>query len=327
MTMRCAILNDYQNVALTMADWSSVAHDLELVVFDQHIGNEEETAAALQDFDLVVLMRERTPFPRSLFARLPRLKFLITTGRRNPSVDIDGAAAHGVIACGTGSFHHPTAELTWGLILALCRHIPLEDANLRKGGPWQISVGSDLNGKCLGIIGLGHLGTQVARIGQAFGMDICAWSHNLTPERSAEAGAAYLSKDDLISRSDILTIHTNLSHRTVDLISAPEFVRMKPTALLVNTSRGHIVNEAALVNALRSRKIAGAALDTYDIEPLPIDHPLRSLPNTVLTPHIGYVTQDNYRLFFRLVVEGIRAWLDGEPIRQLTHEEQLDRTL
>ncbi len=327
MALRCAILNDYQRVALTMADWSPVADALEIVTFDTHTGNEDDTAAALQDFDMVVLMRERTPFPESLFAKLPRLKFLITTGRRNPSVDIDGAARHGVVACGTGSFHHPTAELTWGLILALCRHIPAEDLNLRQNGPWQISVGVDLKGKTLGIVGLGHLGTQIARIGRAFEMDVAAWSHNLTPERCAEHGVRYVDKDGLLAQSDILTIHTNLSRRTVDLIGEAELARMKRTALLINTSRGFIVNETALVKALRSGTIAGAALDTYDVEPLPADHPFRTMKNTVLTPHVGYVTQDNYRLFFSLVVEGIRAWLDGQPIRRLTHEEQLDRTL
>lgn len=327
MVLRCAILNDYQRVALTMADWSPVAGELEITVFDRHTGGEDATAAALADFDMVVLMRERTPFPESLFAKLPRLKFLITTGRRNPSVDIDGAARHGVVACGTGSFHHPTAELTWGLILALCRHIPEEDLNLRRNGPWQVSVGRDLKGRTLGVLGLGHLGTQIARIGQAFQMDVIAWSHNLTPERCAEVGARHVSKDELLASSDILTIHTNLSRRTVDLIDAAALARMKRSALLINTSRGFIVNEAALIEALRNGTIAGAALDTFDVEPLPADHPYRSLPNTVMTPHIGYVTEENYRLFFRLVVEGIRAWLDGAPVRILTHEEQLDRTL
>lgn len=327
MVLRCAILNDYQRVALTMADWSTVVDDLEIVVLDRHTGDEDATIAALQDFDMVVLMRERTPFPESLFARLPRLKFLITTGRRNPSVDIDGAARHGVVACGTGSFHHPTAELTWGLILALCRHIPEEDQNLRRNGPWQVSVGRDLKGKTLGIVGLGHLGSQVARIGLAFEMNVIAWSHNLTPERCAQAGVQYATKDELLAASDILTIHTNLSRRTIDLIDAQALARMKHSALLINTSRGFIVNEAALVEALRAGTIAGAALDTFDVEPLPAEHPFRSLPNTVMTPHVGYVTEDNYRLFFSLVVEGIRAWLDGAPVRLLTHEEQLDRSL
>jgi phosphoglycerate dehydrogenase-like enzyme len=326
MPLRCAVLNDYQKVALSMADWSPVANELEIVIFDRHLGDEEAIAEALRDFDLVVLMRERTPFPESLFARLPRLKFLITTGRRNPSVDIDGAARHGVVACGTGSFHHPTAELTWGIILALCRHIPKEDLNLRQGGRWQLTVGTDLKGKTLGVLGLGHLGQQMARIGAAFGMDVAAWSQNLTPERCAEAGARYVTKDELLAQSDILTIHTNLSKRTLNLIGAPEFAKMKSTAYLVNTSRGFIVNEDALIEALNSKQIAGAALDTYDLEPLPVDHPLRSLPNTVLTPHLGYVTEDNYRLFYSLVVEGIRAWLDNAPIRVLTHEEQLDRS-
>lgn len=323
---RCAILNDYQSVALTMADWSGVADQLDIKVFDRHLGDENAVAAALQDFEIVVLMRERTAFPRSLFARLPKLKLLVTTGRRNPSVDIQAARDHGVFAAGTGSFDHPTGELTWGLILGLLRQIPLEDANLRQRGPWQRSVGVDLKGRTIGILGLGKLGGQVARVAEAFGMRRIAWSNNLTPERCAELGVEYVSKDELLRQSDILTIHTNLSKRTIGLIGAAELAMMKPTAILVNTSRGFIVDEKALVEALRQNRIAGAALDVYDQEPLPDDHPLRDLPNTLLTPHIGYVTEDNYRLFFKLVVEDIRAWLDGAPIRELTHEAQLDRT-
>jgi phosphoglycerate dehydrogenase-like enzyme len=325
-TLRCAILNDYQHVALAMADWSGVAGEIDIAVFDHHLA-EQALAAALQDFDIVVLMRERTPFPASLFERLPRLKLLVTTGRRNPSVDIAAAAAHGVVACGTGSLNHPTAELTWRLILALLRHIPREDGNLRAAGSWQLTVGVDLKDKTLGILGLGILGAQVAKVGQAFGMSVIAWSNNLTAARCAEIGVRHVDKPELLAGSDILTIHTNLSRRTVGLIGAAELAAMKPTAYLVNTSRGFIVDEAALVEAVRSRRIAGCALDVFDQEPLPPDHPLRSLPNTVLTPHLGYVTEDNYRLFFRLVVEDIRAWLDGAPIRLLETATQLDRSL
>lgn len=323
---RCAILNDYQRVALTMADWSGVEGALDITVFDRHLGDEDAVAAALQDFDIVVLMRERTPFPRTLFARLPRLRLLVTTGRRNPSVDIQAARDHKVFAAGTGSFDHPTAELTWGLILGLLRQIPLEDRNLRARGPWQRTVGVDLKGHTIGILGLGKLGAQIARVAQAFDMRVIAWSNNLTPERCADLRVEYVSKDELFRQSDVLTVHTNLSRRTIGLVGAAELAQMKPTAILVNTSRGFIVDEAALVQALRARTIAGAALDVFDQEPLPDDHPLRDLPNTLLTPHLGYVTEDNYRLFFKLVVEDIRAWLDGTPIRELTHEAQLDRT-
>jgi phosphoglycerate dehydrogenase-like enzyme len=326
LRFRCAILNDYQRVALAMGDWGGVAASLDITIFDRHLGGEDAVAEALLNFDIVVLMRERTPFPASLFARLPRLKLLVTTGRRNPSVDIEAAAAHGVAACGTGSLHHPTAELTWGLILALLRHIPLEDQNLRHSGPWQRTVGTDLKGKTLGVLGLGHLGAQVAKVGLAFGMEVIAWSQNLTAARCAEVGVRLTDKAGLLAEADVLSIHTNLSRRTTGLIGAAELQSMKPTSVLVNTSRGFIVDEAALIEAVQTGQIAGCALDVFDVEPLPDGHPLRSLPNTVLTPHLGYVTEDNYRLFFTLVVEDIRAWLNGAPVRLLRPDEQLDRS-
>jgi phosphoglycerate dehydrogenase-like enzyme len=324
--MRCAILDDYQNAALAMADWGPVAGDLDVLVFADHLGDEDALARRLAGFAIVVIMRERTPFARTLFEKLPDLKLLVTTGSTNPSVDLAAAADHGVVACGTGSLDHPTAELTWGLIIALLRCIPLEDANLRAGGAWQRSVGVDLKGKTLGIIGLGKLGAQSARIATAFGMEVLAWSQNLTARRCLELGATLASKDTLLGRADVVTVHTNLSKRTVGLIGRREFALMKATAVLVNTSRGPIVDEAALIEALRNRTIAGAALDVFDREPLADDHPLRNLENTVLTPHLGYVTEDNYRIFYGLAVEVIRAWLDGAPIRVLRAEDQLDRS-
>ena len=324
--MRCAILDDYQNAALAMVEWGAVAGDLEIEAFADHVGDEDALARRLAGFAVVVIMRERTPFARALFEKLPDLKLLVTTGSTNPSIDLEAAADHGVVACGTGSLDHPTAELTWGLIIALVRRIPLEDANLRAGGAWQRSVGVDLKGKALGIVGLGKLGVQSARIARAFGMEVLAWSQNLTARRCVEAGAALASKDTLLGRADVVTVHTNLSRRTVGLIGRRELALMKPTAYLVNTSRGPIVDEGALIEALRDGTIAGAALDVFDREPLADDHPLRSLENTVLTPHLGYVTEDNYRVFYGLAVEAIRAWLDGAPIRVLRVEDQLDRS-
>ncbi|MDP6603200.1 MAG: D-2-hydroxyacid dehydrogenase family protein [Rhodospirillales bacterium] len=324
--MRCAILDDYQNAALAMAEWGPVAGELDIEVFADHVSDEDALARRLAGFAVVVIMRERTPFPRTLFAKLPDLKLLVTTGSTNPSIDLAAAADHGVVACGTGSLDHPTAELTWGLIIGLLRCIPLEDANVRAGGVWQRSVGVDLKGKTLGIIGLGKLGAQSARIAHAFGMEVLAWSQNLTARRCLEVGATLASKDTLLGRADVVTVHTNLSRRTIGLIGQREFALMKPTAYLINTSRGPIVDEAALIEALRNRTIAGAALDVFDREPLADDHPLRTLENTVLTPHLGYVSEDNYRVFYGLAVEVIRAWLDGAPIRTLRVEDQLDRT-
>lgn len=326
VVMRCAILDDYQNAALAMADWGPVAGDLDVLVFADHVSDEDALAQRLAGFAIVVIMRERTPFPRTLFEKLPDLKLLVTTGSSNPSIDLVAAADHGVVSCGTGSLDHPTAELTWGLIIALLRCIPLEDANLRVGGAWQRGVGVDLKGRTLGIIGLGKLGIQSARIARAFGMEVLAWSQNLTARRCLDVGATLASKDTLLGRADVVTVHTNLSRRTVGLIGRREFALMKPTAYLINTSRGPIVDEAALIEALRNRTIAGAALDVFDCEPLADDHPLRNLDNTVLTPHLGYVSEDNYRVFYGLAVEVIRAWLDGAPIRILRAEDQLDRS-
>lgn len=317
MKLRCAILDDYQNVALTMADWSRVEDRVEPVVFRQHFESEQELAERLRDFPIVMIMRERTPFPASLFARLPKLKLLVTTGMRNASVDLAAAAAHGVVVSGTGSSGAGTAELTWALILGLARSLVAENQALRLNGKWQSTVGTDLQGKRLGLLGLGRIGTQVAKVGQAFGMEVSAWSQNLTRERAEEAGVRYASKEELLSGSDFVSIHLVLSDRTRGLIGARELSQMKPSAYLVNTSRAPIVDQAALIDALQHRRIAGAGLDVFDIEPLPAVHPFRYLPNVLATPHIGYVTQAGYRVFFEHAVENIQAFLDGTPLRTL----------
>jgi len=265
-------------------------------------------------------MRERTPFPRSLLERLPTLRLLTTTGMRNAAIDLQAATDCGVVVCGTGGVLSPTAELTWGLILALLRHIPREDQAARTG-QWQVSMGIGLHGKVLGVIGLGNLGSQVATVGKAFQMSVLAWSQNLTAERAAQVGATLVSKDELLSESDIVTIPLVLSQRTSGLLGARELALMKPTSYLVNTSRGPIVNEHALVAALQKKTIAGAALDVFDEEPLPLDHPLRRLENTVITPHVGYVTIETYRIFFDQTVENIRAFLNGAPVRVINRPQ------
>jgi phosphoglycerate dehydrogenase-like enzyme len=283
-------------------------------VFRDHLADQGALVDRLKEFEIVVAMRERTPFPRSLLERLPRLKLLITTGMRNASIDIKAAADRGITVCGTGGVGSPTAELTWGLILALLRRIPQEDRATR-AGQWQVSLGVGLRDKVLGMIGLGNLGSQVATVGKAFQMQVLAWSQNLTAERAAQFGATLVTKDELLSRADIVTIHLVLSERTRRLLGARELALMKPTAYLINTSRGPIVEEQALVEALEKKTIAGAALDVYDEEPLPLDHPLRRLENTVITPHVGYVTAEGYRVFYGHAVEDIQAFLRGQPVR------------
>ncbi len=314
--VRVAVLDDYQGVCLEMADWTGLPPDTDVQVFRDHLPDEDSVAARLEAFDIVVAMRERTPFPRSLLERLPRLKLLVTTGMRNASIDIEGARELGVTVCGTAGLPHPTAELTWGLILALLRHIPREDRATREGR-WQVSMGTGLRGKVLGVMGLGDLGSQVATVGNAFGMSVIAWSQNLTMERASQFSASLVGRDELLARSDVVSIHLVLSSRTRGLIGARELGLMKPAAYLVNTSRGPIVDEGALVEALRNGTIAGAALDVFDEEPLPLDHSLRRLENTVVTPHIGYVTTEGYEIFFREVVEDILCYLAGEPKRVL----------
>jgi len=312
--VRVAVLDDYQHVALQMTDWSALPAEVEVQVFSDHLNDQDALVERLKNFEIVMAMRERTPFLRGLLERLPALRLLTTTGMRNAAIDMQAATDCGVVVCGTGGVVYPTAELTWGLILALLRHIPREDQATR-AGQWQVSMGIGLQGKVLGVIGLGNLGSQVATVGKAFQMPVIAWSQNLTAERAAQIGATLVSKDELLSQSDIVTIHLVLSQRTRGLLGARELALMKPTSYLVNTSRGPIVDEQALVAALQKKTIAGAALDVFDEEPLPLDHPLRRLENTVITPHIGYVTTETYRIFFDQTVENIRAFLNGAPVR------------
>ena len=317
--VRVAVLDDYQGVALDMADWDSLPAGAEVRAFSDHLDDVEAIAERLRGFEVVVAMRERTPFPRELLERLPRLELLVTTGSQNAAIDVEAARELGAIVCGTGSLGYATAELTWGLILALVRQIPREDRAVREGG-WQVSLGRGLRGRTLGVLGLGNLGTQVAAVGAAFGMEIAAWSSNLTAERAREAGASLATKEELLARSDVVTIRLKLSERTRGLIGAPELAAMRPGAYLVNTSRGPIVDEGALVAALEAGTIAGAGLDTFDREPLPPDHPLLRLPNTVLTPHLGYVIEEGYRGYYGDAVEDIAAFLAGSPIRVIEED-------
>ncbi|TFV86724.1 D-2-hydroxyacid dehydrogenase family protein [Blastococcus sp. CT_GayMR20] len=312
---RIAVLDDYQSVAKDFCDWSQVP-DAEVVEFHDHLVDEDAVAERLQPFDVVIAMRERTEFRRSLLERLPNLRLLVTTGMRNKSIDLDAATALGIPVCGTAVSSISTAELTWGLILAVARHIPQEDASVRAGG-WQQTVGMDLAGARLGVVGLGRLGSQIAPIGLAFGMDVVAWSQNLTDERAAEVGVRRVERDELFATSDVVTVHLLLSKRTRGLIGADDIALMKHTAILINTSRGPIVEQQALLDALHQGTIRGAGLDVYDQEPLPLDHPLRSAPRTVLTPHLGYVTRNTYETFYREAVEDVAAYLAGAPLRVL----------
>ena len=309
-----AILDDYQGAALQLADWQSLHPQARISAVDTHIADFEALTTRLHGCDAVVAMRERTPFPAALFTRLPNLKLLVTSGMRNSAIDLEAASKHGVTVCGTDMLPYPTAELTWGLILAFARNIAREDRAMREG-KWQTSIGTGLKGKTLGLLGLGRLGAQVAAIGKAFDMEIIAWSQNLTAEQAAAAGARLVDKETLFAAADIVSIHLVLGERTRGLVKAADLARMKPSAFLVNTSRGPIVDEQALIAALESRRIAGAAIDVYDHEPLPAEHPLRRAANTVLTPHLGYVTTENYRLAYGQAVEAIRAYLAGTPIR------------
>jgi phosphoglycerate dehydrogenase-like enzyme len=312
---RCAILDDYQEVALSVADWSKVSGDLDIKVFNSHLGGADKVIAALEAFDIVCAMRERTAFSRGVIEKLPQLKLLITTGLRNASIDTAAAKERGVVVCGTPSVGSPTSGIAIGLMLELTRRIGYENTRMKAGVPWQTTIGMDLEGLTLGVLGLGKLGTRTARIAQAFGMKVVAWSQNLTPEKCKEIGVGYVGKEDLFRQSDMVTIHVVLSQRTRGFVGAKELGLMKPTAYIVNTSRGPIIEEAALLSALRENKIAGAGLDVFDVEPLPVDHPLRSMDNVVLTPHLGYVSIQNYRAYFAGVVEDIRAFLDGKPVR------------
>jgi phosphoglycerate dehydrogenase-like enzyme len=314
---RCAILDDYQNVALQMADWSKVTGDVDIKVFNEPLGDRDKVVRALTGFAIVGAMRERTPFPRPVLEALPDLKLLITTGMRNNAIDLAAAKQRGILVCGTPSFGNPTAGIAIGLMLELTRRIGFENARLKGGALWQSTIGGDLDGKTLGVIGLGKLGARVAGIAKAFGMKVLAWSQNLAPDKCREAGVDYAGKDDLFSQADFVSVHVQLSERTRGLIGAKEIGLMKPTAYLINTARSPIVDEAALLAALRDRRIAGAGLDVFETEPLPLDHPLRKLDNAVITPHLGYVSVENYRAYFPGMAEDIRAWLDGKPVRVL----------
>ena len=315
--MDVAILDDYQGAALRFGDWDSVRALADVSAFSDHLADEADLVDRLQDAEIVVAMRERTPFARTLLGRLPNLRLLVTTGMRNAAIDMEAARDAGVTVCGTSGLGYPTAELTWGLILALLRRIPREHAAVQAGA-WQVDLGEGLQGKTLGLLGLGRLGSQVARVGRAFEMEVVAWSENLTSARTAEVGVRLAaSKEDLLERSDIATIHLVLSDRTRGLIGARELERMPSTSYLINTSRGPIVEESALVEALRSGSIAGAALDVFDEEPLPAAHPLLGLDNVVLTPHVGYVTKESYEVFFNDVVANILAFLADDPVRVL----------
>jgi phosphoglycerate dehydrogenase-like enzyme len=308
--MKVAILDDYQDVALRLADWSAVRRRAEITVFNDHLADPAAVVERLHPFDVVCVMRERTPLSRDILQQLPRLKRIASTGPRNAAIDMRAAAERGIVVTATGYESTPTIELSWALILASARHLVREAASVRDGG-WQMAIGANLRGKCLGVIGLGNIGTEVARIALAFGMTVIAWSQNLTSEIASAAGATLVDKDALFRQADIVTIHLILSRRTSGLVGAAELALMKPTAWLVNTSRGPIVDEAALIEALRARRIAGAALDVFEIEPLPADHPFRRLDNVLATPHIGYVTEELYRTFYGDAAASIAAWLES----------------
>jgi phosphoglycerate dehydrogenase-like enzyme len=307
-TMKIAILDDYQNVALKMADWSAISDKADIVVFNDHVDSPEAVIERLHPFDVICVMRERTPLTGDIIRRLPNLKLIASTAIRNASIDMSAAKERGIVVKGTGYQSTPTIEMTWALILASARHVASENIAVREGR-WQQTIGVDLQGKTLGVLGLGNIGKAVAQIGTAFGMNIIGWSQNMTPEIAQAAGATLVSKSELFRQSDFLTIHLVLSSRTLGLVGAAEFELMKPTARLINSSRGPIVDEAALIAALRSHKIAGAALDVFDQEPLPPQHPFRQLDNVLATPHIGYVAENLYRTFYGDTVANIAAWI------------------
>ena len=312
--MKITVLDDYQDVALGMGPWDRL--DAQVVALHEHLLG-DQLVAALSGSEVVVAMRERTPFDRVLLDRLPDLRLLVTTGMANASIDLDAARERGVLVCGTRGRQAGPAELTWALVLAVTRRVAYEDAAVRAGG-WQTTIGPELSGRTLGVLGLGRLGSIVAGYGRAFGMRVLAWSANLDPGHARELGVEPVTLDDLLTRSDVVSVHLKLSDRTRGLLGARELDLIGPDGYLVNTSRGPIVDEAALVEALRTGRIAGAGLDVFDVEPLPADHPLRTAPRAVLTPHIGYVALDAYRVFYADAVEDVVAWLAGEPVRVLT---------
>ncbi|MGY3548715.1 phosphoglycerate dehydrogenase-like enzyme [Bradyrhizobium sp. USDA 4472] len=318
MRLRCAILDDYFKLALDVADWSKLSDRIDTTVFGHPLNSEQAAASALADFDIICAMRERTAFPRSLFDKLPKLKLLLTSGMRNAAIDMEAAKGRGVAVAGTQYSRDPTAPLAMGLILELTRGIGRENARMHAGEPWQTFAGVEIEGLTLGVLGLGKLGTKMAGIAKAFGMNVIAWSPNLTPEKCAAAGVGYATKEELFAKADIITIHVVLSDRSRGLVSRADLARMKPTAFLVNTARGPIVDEQALLEALQQRKIAGAGIDVFSVEPLPVDHPFRKLDNLVLTPHLGYATEDGLRIHYGQMVEAIDAFTRGsEPPRKL----------
>jgi phosphoglycerate dehydrogenase-like enzyme len=315
--LRCAILDDYFDLALSAADWSKVSDRVDITVFNHPFASEQAAAGALKDFEIVCAMRERTAFPKSLFDALPKLKLLLTSGMRNAAIDTAAVKDRGIVYCGTQYNRDPTAALAMGLILELTRGIGRENARMHAGEPWQKFAGIEIEGRTLGVVGLGKLGSKVAGMARAFGMNVIAWSPNLTAERCKEAGVGYASKEELFATADIITIHVVLSERSHGLVGAADLARMKPTAYLVNTARGPIVDEAALLEALRQKKIAGAGIDVFATEPLPVDHPFRKLENLVLTPHLGYATVEGFRNHYAQMVEAIDGWFKGEPVRRL----------
>ncbi len=312
--LRCAILDDYFNLALDVADWPKLSDRIDVTVFSHPFASEQAAASALADFDIVCAMRERTAFPKSLFGALPKLKLLLTSGMRNASIDMEAAKARNIVVGGTQYSRDPTAPLTMGLILELTRGIGRENARMHAGEPWQTFAGVEIEGLTLGIVGLGKLGSKMADIAKAFGMNVIAWSPNLTPEKCKEAGVGYATREDLFAKADIITIHVVLSERSRGLVGRADLARMKPTAFLVNTARGPIVDEQALLEALEQRKIAGAGIDVFSVEPLPVDHPFRKLDNLVLTPHLGYATEDGLRIHYGQMVEAIDAWTKGSDL-------------
>ena len=314
--IQVAVLDDYQRAALRLADWKSLEPEVQVQSFPEHIADPAELAKRLHVFECVVLMRERTPFPKTLIEKLPNLRLIVTAGMRNAAIDVEAATARGIQICGTETLGYPTAELTWGLIIALARKIPEEWAALRQG-KWQSRLGVGLKGKVLGVIGLGRLGSQVATIGKAFGMNVIAWSQNLTEAKAAEIGVKRVEKEELFAGADFVTIHLVLGDRSRGLVGDAELDRMKPSAYLVNTSRGPIVQEKALVEALKSDRIAGAAVDVFDREPVAKDHPYLALDNLLATPHLGYVTEEGYRRIYGEAVEDIRAFLQAKPVRAI----------
>ncbi|MBD8596215.1 D-2-hydroxyacid dehydrogenase family protein [Pseudomonas sp. CFBP 8772] len=314
--LKIAVLDDWQSVAEHVVDWTVLQRIGEVSFLHDYPADTDAMVARLKDFQILCVMRERTVFDDALLSQLPNLKLLVTGGMRNAALDLKAAARLGITVVGTDSYKYAAPELTWALIMGVTRNL-VDEANSLRAGDWQIGIGSDLYGRTLGIVGLGSIGQKIARYGKAFDMKVIAWSENLTAERAAEHGVTYVSKQELFEQADVVSVNLVLSERSRGLVDADSLNRMKPTAYLVNTARGPIVDEDALIEVLKQNKIAGAALDVYSVEPLPADHPFRTLPNVLATPHVGYVTENNYRMFFNQMIEDIQAWHAGAPIRVL----------